>query len=86
MSCDKRRNSLHGAPPPDSRGVGDGEVGGGGGGQDHQQGRPLSPPWHRGPSAGPQMRAGEAEQDGKGLQEVYSQSSIPGLFNSKQNM
>ena len=86
MSCHKRRRSFPGPPASDSRGVRGGAVGGGVGGQDHQQGRPLSPPRHRGPSAGPQMRPGETEQDGKGLQEVYSQSSIPGYFDSKQNM
>ena len=56
------------------------QVGGGGGGQDHQPGRPLSPPWHRRPSAPPQMRPRKAEQDGEGLQKVHAQSSIPGLF------
>ena len=80
MSFGKRRNSFHGAPPPVSRGVGVVEVGGGGGGQDHQPGRPLSPPRHRRPSTGPQMRPRKAEQDGEGLQKVHAQSSIPGLF------
>ena len=80
MSFDERRNSFHGAPAPDSGGVGVVEVGGGGGGQDHQPGRPLSPPRHRWSSAGPQMRPRKAEQDGEGLQKVHAQSSIPGLF------
>ena len=101
MSFNERRNSFHGAPAPDSGGVGvvevgggDGglygcqliitddndQVGGGGGGQDHQPGRPLSPPRHRRPSTGPQMRPRKAEQDGEGLQKVHAQSSIPGLF------
>ena len=58
----------------------DAQVGGGSGGQDHQPGRPLPPPWYRWPSAGPQMRPRKAEQDGEGLQKVHAQSSISGLF------
>ena len=62
------------------------KVGGRGGREDHEQGHPLSSPRHRRPSSGPQMRARKAEQDGEGLQKMYSKSSIPGLSLTAYNL